>query len=97
MIVGITHDSDGRAIQRMSVSTKVAIGLPPNGERNHPTKLDHFVFLKKKKAEEGTEWEPDPELLAHPTSSALRQIRAGIQFLDADLFPYEPPRLHYVF
>ena len=65
MIVGITHDSDGRAIQRLSVSTKVAIGLPPNGDRNHPTKLDHFVFLKKKKGEEGLEWEPDPELMAH--------------------------------
>jgi hypothetical protein len=65
MIVGITHDSDGRAIQRLCVSTKVAIGLPPNGDRNHPTKLDHFVFLKKKKGEEGLEWEPDPELMAH--------------------------------
>jgi len=65
MIVVITHDSDGRAIQRLSVSTKVAIGLPPNGERNHPTKLDHFVFLKRKKGEEGLEWKPDPELVAH--------------------------------
>ena len=65
MIVGITHDSDGRAIQRLSVSTKVAIGLPPNGDRNHPTKLDHFVFLKKKKGEEGAEWVPDPVLMAH--------------------------------
>ena len=65
MIVGITHDSEGRVIQRLSVSTKVAIGLPPNGDRNHPTKLDHFVFLKKKKGEEGLEWEPDPELMAH--------------------------------
>jgi hypothetical protein len=65
MIVGITHDSDGRAIQRLSVFTKVAIGLPPNGDRNHPTKLDHLVFLRKKKAQEGLEWEPDPELMAH--------------------------------
>jgi hypothetical protein len=65
MIVGITHDSDGRVIQRLSVSTKVAIGLPPNGDRNYPTKLDHFVFLRKKKAQEGTEWESDPELMAH--------------------------------
>ena len=50
MIVGITHDSNGRAIERLSVSTKVAIGLLPNGDRNHPTKLDHLVFLRKKKA-----------------------------------------------
>jgi Recombination directionality factor-like len=65
MIVGITHDPNGRVIQRLSVSTKVAIGLPPNGDNNHPTKLDHFVFLKKEKGEEGVEWEPDPELIAH--------------------------------
>src|SRR5438876_2081017 len=65
MIIGVTHDSDGRVIQRLSVSTKVSIGLPPNGDRNHPTKLDHFVFLRKKKAANGVEWEPDPELTKH--------------------------------
>ena len=48
MIVGVTHDHDGRVVQWLSVSTKVSIGLPPNGDRNHPTKLDHFVFLRKK-------------------------------------------------
>jgi hypothetical protein len=53
MIVGITHNSDGRAIQRLSVSTKSPSGF--SGDRNHPTKLDHFVFLKKKKGEEGLE------------------------------------------
>ena len=65
MIIGVTHDPDGRVIQRLSVSTKVSIGLPPNGDRNHPTKLDHFVFLRKKKAASGVEWEPDPELTKH--------------------------------
>jgi hypothetical protein len=29
--------------------TKVSIGPPPNGDYNHPTRLDHFVFLRKKK------------------------------------------------
>ena len=48
--IGVTHDPDGRVVQRLSVSTKVSIGLPPNGDRNHPTKLDHFVFLRKKKS-----------------------------------------------
>jgi hypothetical protein len=47
--VGVRHDQDGRVVQRLSVSTKVSIGLPPNRDRNHPTKLDHFVFLRKKK------------------------------------------------
>ncbi len=65
MIIGVTHDQDGRVVQRLSVSTKVSIGLPPNGDRNHPTKLDHFVFLRKKKTSRGVEWEPDPELTEH--------------------------------
>ena len=65
MIIGVTHDQDGRVVQRLSVSTKVSIGLPPNGDRNHPTKLDHFVFLRKKKTPRGVEWEPDPELTEH--------------------------------
>ena len=65
MIIGVTHDQDGRVVQRLSVSTKVSIGLPPNGDRNHPTKLDHFVFLRKKKTARGVEWEPDPELTEH--------------------------------
>ena len=65
MIIGVTHDHDGRVVQRLSVSTKVSIGLPPNGERNHPTKLDHFVFLRKTKTANKVEWEIDPELTQH--------------------------------
>jgi hypothetical protein len=65
MIIGVTHDQDGRVIQRLSVSTKVSIGLPPNGDRNHPTKLDHFVFLRKKKTANKVEWEIDPDLTQH--------------------------------
>jgi hypothetical protein len=65
MIIGVTHDHDGRVVQRLSVSTKVSIGLPPNGDRNHPTKLHHFVFLRKKRAANKVEWEPDPELTQH--------------------------------
>jgi len=65
MIIGVTHDQDGRVVQRLSVSTKVSIGLPPNGDRNHPTKLDHFVFLRKKKSANRVEWEADAELTRH--------------------------------
>ena len=65
MIIGVTHDQDGRVVQRLSVSTKVSIGLPPNGDRNHPTKLDHFVFLRRKKSANRVEWEADPELTRH--------------------------------
>jgi hypothetical protein len=65
MIIGVTHDQDGRVVQRLSVSTKVSIGLPPNGDRNHPTKLDHFAFLRKKKTANRVAWEVDPDLTAH--------------------------------
>jgi len=65
MIIGVTHDQDGRVIQRLSVSTKVSIGLPPNGDRNYPTKLDHFVFLRKKRSANRVGWEVDPELTEH--------------------------------
>lgn len=65
MIVGVTHDSDGRAALRLAVSTKVAIGIPPQGDQNYPSKLDHFVFLCKKKTAKGVEWEPDPDLMKH--------------------------------
>jgi hypothetical protein len=65
MIIGVTHDHDGRVVQRLSVSTKVSIGLPPNGDRNHPTKLDHFAFLRKVKSANRVEWEADPELTRH--------------------------------
>jgi len=58
MIIGVTQDQDGRVVQRLSVSTKVSIGLPPNGDRNHPTKLDHFVLLRKKKSANRLRWEP---------------------------------------
>lgn len=82
MIVGVTHNRDGRAVQRLSVSTKVAIGLPPNGDRNYPTKLDHFVFLRKKRTSKGVEWEPDPELTEH-YGKGCRE--AGIVLIDDDI------------
>jgi hypothetical protein len=67
MIIGVTHDHDGRVVQRLSVSTKVSIGLPPNGDRNHPAKLDHFVFLRKKKTANQVEWEASgTDLLFRP-------------------------------
>ncbi len=62
MVIGCTHDPDGRVVLRLAVSTKVAIGLPPNGDRNHLTKLDHFAFLRKKKTANRVGWEVDLEL-----------------------------------
>src|SRR5579862_5172442 len=82
MIIGVTHSNNGRFVQRLSVSTKVAIGLPPNGERNHPTKLDHFVFLRKKKSANQIEWEVDPELTEH-YGTECRELH--IMLIDDDI------------
>jgi hypothetical protein len=82
MIIGVTHNPDGRVVQRLSISTKVAIGLPPNGDRNYPTKLDHFVFLRKKGTVKGVEWDPDPELMKH-YGNECRTIR--IVLIDDDV------------
>lgn len=67
-IIGLTHEQDGRVIQRLSVSTKIAIGLPADEKagRKHPMKLDHFIFLRKPDdAKKGTDWQIDPELTKH--------------------------------
>jgi hypothetical protein len=82
MIIGVTHNQDGRVVQRLSVSTKVAIGLPPNGDRNHPTKLDHFVFLRKKKSSNRVGWEADPELTEH-YGAECRELH--IMLIDDDI------------
>jgi hypothetical protein len=65
MIIGVTHDQDGRVVQRLCVCTKVSIGLSPNGDRNHPIKPGHFVFLRKTKSANRLRWEADPELTRH--------------------------------
>src|ERR1035437_6171391 len=82
MIIGVTHDQNGRVVQRLSVSTKVSIGLPPNGDRNHPTKLDHFVVLRKKKSANRLGWEIDPELTEH-YGSECRELH--IMLIDDDI------------
>jgi Recombination directionality factor-like len=63
MIKGLTHTSDGQPIQRLAVSTKVAIGLPPDPTKNRkaPMKLDCFIFLKKSETEQN-KWVEDKEL-----------------------------------
>jgi hypothetical protein len=62
-IVGITVNERGESLQRLAITTKVAIGeVIKTGEKTRPHKLDHFVFLRKSNS---FEWEPDPELATH--------------------------------
>lgn len=79
-IVGVTVSETGEAIQRLAVTTKVAIGevvRTQNGTR--PNKLDHFVFLRKSTK---LEWEPDPVLMKHFTD-ACREV--SIILLDDEI------------
>ena len=65
------------------------IDLPPNGDCNHPTKLDHFVFLRKKKSANRLRWEADPEITRH-YGEQCRELH--IMLIDDDIenvFPRE--------
>jgi hypothetical protein len=68
-IVGLTHNSDGSATLRRSVTTKIAIGLPPKDKSDHPKRLDHFIFQKKGQRGSGMSaevlWEIDQEKTEH--------------------------------
>lgn len=68
-IYGLTHDRDGSAILRRSVTTKLAIGLPPSEKHDQPRMLDHFVFQKKVQRGSGRNlevvWEIDEEKTRH--------------------------------
>jgi hypothetical protein len=94
LIKNLTHDENGQAIQRLSVSTKVAVGLPPDASANRkaPMKLDFFIFLKKSNKGTGltTTWEPDPVLTKHYGENP-REVE--IILLDDDLENVFPTQL----
>lgn len=92
MIKGLTHDKrTGQPIQRLAVSIKVAIGLPPDAKegRKAPVKLDHFIFLKKS-ATEQNKWEIEPQLTKHYGKNC-REIE--IVLLDDDVDNVFPTQL----
>lgn len=68
-IIGLTHNSDGSAMLRRSVTTKIAIGLPPKDKSDHPQRLDHFIFQRKGQRGSGISaevlWEIDQEKTEH--------------------------------
>lgn len=79
-IVGVTVSASGESLQRLAITTKVAIGevvKTQNGTR--PNKLDHFIFLRKGIK---LEWEPDPELVKH-FGESCREV--SIILLDDEL------------
>lgn len=82
-IVGLTHRPDGTAMLRRSVTTKLAIGLPPDANSDHPQQLDHFIFQRKSQRGSGLSadviWEIDPEKTEH-FGKTCREV--GILLLD---------------
>ena len=63
MIVGVTVSKEGEIIQRLPVTTKLAIGLAPSGEKRWPERLDHFILLKR--GPDKGSWVLDADLMRH--------------------------------
>ena len=61
-IIGTTIGEDGSLIQSLPVTTKIACGLAPSGQRNFPERLFKFVYMRRGT---GKEWVLDEELMAH--------------------------------
>jgi hypothetical protein len=91
-ILGLTHDENGAALEKLPVTIKVAIGEGPepgNGS-SHPRRLDHFVFKRKTLLGQDVVWVPAAEITqAH----GEKPTELGIIFLNDD--PREVFRTEY--
>lgn len=91
-ILGLTHDENGAALEKLPVTIKVAIGEgpEPGKENGHPRKLDHFVFKRKTLRGQDVVWEPAVDIVeAH----GEKPTELGIIFLNDD--PREVFRTEY--
>jgi Recombination directionality factor-like len=91
-ILGLTHDENGTALEKLPVTIKVAIGEGPEpGNRNsHPRRLDHFVFKRKTLRGQDVVWEPAPDI---SKAHGEKPTELGIIFLNDD--PREVFRTEY--
>jgi len=91
-ILGLTHDENGTALEKLPVTIKVAIGEGPepgNGN-SHPRRLDHFVFKRKTLRGQDVVWEPAPDI---SNAHGEKPVELGIIFLNDD--PREVLRTEY--
>lgn len=91
-ILGLTHDENGTALERLPVTIKVAIGEGPepgNGN-SHPRRLDHFVFKRKMLRGQDVVWLPAPGISG---AHGEKPTALGIIFLNDD--PREVFRTEY--
>ena len=63
-ILGLTHDENGVALEKLPVTIKVAIGEgpEPGNQNGHPRRLDHFVFKRKMLRGQDVVWDPAPDI-----------------------------------
>jgi hypothetical protein len=83
-ILGLTHDENGAALEKLPITIKVAIGEgpEPGNENGYPRRLDHFVFKRKTLRGQDVAWVPAPEIAqAH----GEKPTELGIIFLNDDL------------
>lgn len=91
-ILGLTHDENGAALEKLPVTIKVAIGEGPepgNGN-SQPRRLDHFVFKRKTLRGEDVMWLPAPDI---SKAHGEKPTELGIIFLNDD--PREVFRTEY--
>jgi hypothetical protein len=91
-ILGLTHDENGAALEKLPVTIKVAIGEgpEPGNENGHPRKLDYFVFKRKILRGQDVVWEPAPDIAR---THGEKPTELGIIFLNDD--PREVFRTEY--
>jgi hypothetical protein len=63
-ILGLTHDENGSALEKLPVTIKVAIGEgpKPDDENGSPRALFHFVFKRRTMRGQMVCWEPAPDI-----------------------------------
>jgi hypothetical protein len=63
-ILGLTHNENGAALEKLPVTIKVAIGEgpTPDDENSSPRALFHFVFKRRAMREQMVYWEPAPDI-----------------------------------
>jgi Recombination directionality factor-like len=63
-ILGLTHDENGSALEKLPVTIKVAIGEgpAPDDENGSPRALFHFVFKRRTIRGQMVYWEPAPDI-----------------------------------
>ena len=82
-ILGLTHDANGTALEKLPVRIKVAIGEgpEPGSQNGHPRRLDHFVFKRKTLRGQDVVWEPASEIAK---LYGEKPTELGIIFLNDD-------------